>query len=103
MKESGINNLIAETVVAQLNKLLGADRNLVESMVDNRIPVSTGYMELDEFVYMEDGQEGHPPAAGLIGVLNGLLQLGDDNRIAAQYSDEDMKLIGFTLVDVKSK
>ena len=102
MKESGINTLIAETVAEQLNKLLGADRNLVETMVDNRIPVSIGYMELDGFVYMDDGQEGTKPAAGLIGVLNGLLQLGSDNRIAAQY-DDSMKLIGFTLISVKDK
>lgn len=91
---------LREKVVGQLNRLLEADRNLVEKMVDNRIPISDEYKNLDEFVYMDDGDA--PAAAGLIGVLNGLLDLTDDGRLAASY-DDDMKLIGFTIVDSTKK
>jgi hypothetical protein len=92
--------ILRERVISQLTRLLEADRNLVEALVDNRIPVSEGYKALDEFVYMDDGVT--PPSAGLIGILNGLLDFRDDGRLAASY-DDDMKLIGFVTVDTTKR
>ncbi len=86
-------------IVEQLNKLLLADRALTEKLVNTRHQVSDAYINLDEFVYMQ--QDNEPPNAGMIGVLNGLVSEGanDQECIAANY-DDDMKLIGFLIVKV---
>jgi hypothetical protein len=81
-----------ESVVAQLNRLLELDRNLLEKLIDTRYPVTKEYADSEEFICMVDDPEN--PVAGLLGVLNGLLDEGVP--IAAVY-DEDMKLISFVL------
>lgn len=81
-----------EKIVEQLNKLLVLDRKFTETIVDTRHPVNENYALSKEFVCMDDN------TAGLIGVLNGILEQ-DDVRIAASYEDDEgKKLIGFILV-----
>lgn len=81
-------------VVNRLNTLFKLDPEFTKRMVDTRHAVNSEYVKSEEFVCMDDGitQE-----AGLIGVLNGLLDQ-DEYRIAASYDDTSMRLIGFVLV-----
>lgn len=95
-------NYTAIQAIQQLNKLLQLDRTLTEKLVNTRYPVSKEYVQADEFVYMHENDQD-TPNAGLVGVLNGLLQLGEENRIAANYDEHDMKLIDFSLVNVTKK
>jgi len=83
-----------ESVVAQLNRLLQLDRNLTEKLIDTRYPVTNEYADSEEFICMVD--DPNNPVAGMLGVLNGLLN--EDIPIAAVY-DEDMKLIMFVLAE----
>ena len=83
-----------ESVVEQLNRLLVLDRTLVEKLIDTRYPVTEAYADSEEFICMSDDPAN--PVAGMLGVLNGLLN--EDTPIAAVY-DEDMKLVMFVLAE----
>lgn len=84
-----------EQIIGRLNRALALDSNLIEKLCDTRYPVSQAYMDSDEFVY------GENDSTGLLGVLNGLVGDLDSSRIAGQYNDND-KLIGFTLIELKN-
>lgn len=86
-------------IVSQLNKLLKIDPELTQKLVDTRYPVSKAYTEADEFIYMQEGPSDIP-AAGLIGVLNGLVLNTDKFRIAAIYDDCD-RLIEFSFLEMQ--
>ena len=83
-----------QSVVEQLNRLLVLDRNLTEKLVDTRYPVTEAYADSHEFICMADDPSN--PVAGLLGVLNGLLN--EEPPIAAVY-DEDMKLVMFVIAE----
>lgn len=83
-----------QNVIKQLNILFELDKGFTEKIVDTRYSVNQAYQNSEEFVCMDDGVN---QSAGLIGVLNGLLDQ-DEHRIAASYNDITHELIGFILV-----
>lgn len=87
-----------ESVVEQLNRLLVLDRKLIETLVDTRYPVTDAYADSEEFICMSDDPTN--PVAGLLGVLNGLLDEG--TPIAAVYECDDdgnLKIVQFVLAE----
>jgi hypothetical protein len=84
-----------QNICDQLNKLLNLDPKLIEQLVDTRHEVSPAYQNANEFVWSYDDEL--VPRAGLIGVLNGLLEV-DGQQICANYSNTTNELIGFSLI-----
>lgn len=82
------------TIVKKLNDLLSLDAEFTKNIIGTRFEVNSSYANSDNFVCLE---ESGKCTAGLIGVLNGLLDRPDLYRIAAEYND-DSELVRFALL-----
>lgn len=92
-----MKEITRDSVIAQLNKLLSIDPGLVTNLVINRNPCTQEYADDPDFVCIEeDGQV----VAGLVGILNGLLALGDGRVIAIEWDKSQSKIVKFTNVKV---
>lgn len=86
-------------VVKYLNELLEADNEAIKSLVQHRVKTNDKMMEHPSICVMCDSDEnGNPinPVVGLLGVINGLVGLGQNgwHYIAAEF-DEDGNLHRF--------
>ncbi len=90
-----MKEITRNSIVDQLNKLLAIDPGLVTRLVTNRNPCTKEYADDPDFVCIEENGQ---TVAGLVGVLNGLLALGDGRAIAIEWDESQSKIVKFTTV-----
>lgn len=87
-------------MVTRLNLMLKLDPDFVKNITDTRYPVNQAYQSEESFVYLvESDGKCH---AGLLGVLNSLIEMNDCFRIAGVY-DTNNHLVEFNLIKLDCK
>lgn len=75
------------TIVSRLNQLLRIDPIFTRKIVNTRYFVNDDYINSQGFMCIPD--ESGRYSAGLIGVINGLINSPDRYRIAAKYNNSN--------------
>lgn len=93
MEDFAAQNL-ADHFIRLLNKMVDADREAMEKLVETRVPCNQAMVD-HPTVQVSNG------AVGMLGILNGLVGVRDDGYgyVAAVF-DDDEKLVGFARAGV---
>jgi hypothetical protein len=89
-------DLIVQTVLSEqhaamlayLNSLLDADSDALYALIEHRVPVNQTLADHPAAVLYDDGS-GAPPTYGMLGVINGMLQVMGFPALGARYDDNN--------------
>ena len=88
---------VIEKLADFMNDLLDNDPEAITKLVGNRVIVKSRII-IDHSTVIVGEEKDKKFSLGIIGLINGLIDLPMNNRLGAEY-DEDGKLIGFRAVD----